>query len=167
MARITTDQISELLAQDKAGTTTRENLQAYLRNPKACLPKGDAPLPAPNLDGFFEVFEVKVGGHTIKCTWIPANYFASDPTNQEVMDETARRHFRCSSQEVASAVFDLKREEMTANPSVAIDGQVQTGAGGGQVVGCVCEGAGGRGLSLSDLQAYWSRRCRFLVVVSK
>jgi hypothetical protein len=31
--RITTDQVAELLAQDKAGRITRENFQAFLRNP--------------------------------------------------------------------------------------------------------------------------------------
>ncbi|NCO05162.1 MAG: hypothetical protein GW939_03370 [Candidatus Magasanikbacteria bacterium] len=33
-SRITTDQISELLAQDKSGRVTRELLQAFLRNPQ-------------------------------------------------------------------------------------------------------------------------------------
>ena len=33
MSRITTDQIAELLAQDKTGRVTRELLQAFLRNP--------------------------------------------------------------------------------------------------------------------------------------
>ncbi len=33
MSRITTDQITELLAQDKAGRVTRENLQEFLKNP--------------------------------------------------------------------------------------------------------------------------------------
>lgn len=33
MSRITTDQITELLSQDKAGRVTRENLQEFLKNP--------------------------------------------------------------------------------------------------------------------------------------
>ncbi|MFH1781091.1 MAG: hypothetical protein ABH835_00515 [Patescibacteria group bacterium] len=123
--------------------------------------------PQPDLDGLSEVFEVKVRGRTVKCAWIPRNYFSSDPTNQEVMDETSRRHLRCPSREIAVAAFDLKKREMAANPSVAIDGLVQTGADGNQIVGCVNERAIGRDLDLDGLQGYWYRSYRFLVVVSE
>jgi hypothetical protein len=34
MARITTDQVAELIAQDKAGRVTKENLQEFLKNPE-------------------------------------------------------------------------------------------------------------------------------------
>ena len=34
MSNITTDQVTELIAQDKSGRVTRELLQAFLRNPQ-------------------------------------------------------------------------------------------------------------------------------------
>lgn len=40
MSHITREQLSELLAQDKAGRVTRENLQAYLKNPDLVLEAG-------------------------------------------------------------------------------------------------------------------------------
>ncbi|MDP3970900.1 MAG: hypothetical protein Q8P90_04315 [bacterium] len=156
MSRTITDgQWRDFWAKVQAGAITQASFQAFLDSSGM-----------PNLEGLSKTFEVDVNGRTVTCAWIPANYFVKDSTNQEVIDEITSRHLRCPSRDVAVAAFDLKNFEMATNPSVAIDGVVQTDTYG-LIVGCVYEDRSGRHVHRFDLRRMWYRYNRFLVVVSE
>ncbi|PIW36789.1 MAG: hypothetical protein COW24_03435 [Candidatus Kerfeldbacteria bacterium CG15_BIG_FIL_POST_REV_8_21_14_020_45_12] len=121
----------------------------------------------PNLEGLSETFEVQVGDHRVTCAWILRDYFLRNPSTQEVIDEVVRRQLRCPSRAIAIAAFQAKKVEMDENPSVAIDGVVQTDADGYQFVGYVGGRRAGRSVGRDDLRHVWIGRYRFLVVVSE
>lgn len=156
---ITDGQWREFWTKVERGQINRASFQAFMDAPET--------FSTPNLEGLSETFEVTVEGRTVTCAWIPANYFADNPTNKRVIDEIKRRHLRCPSRQVAVAAFDRKKSEMATNPSVAIDGVVQTDAYGSGLVGYVDGGGGGRGSFFSGLHGRWDRNDRFLVVVSE
>lgn len=157
MKTISDGQWAEFWAKVQRGQITTATFQAFLDASAACA--------APNLDGLSETFEVVVDGRTVTCAWIPANHFAVDPSNQQVIDEITRRRLLCPSRDVAVAVFDLLKKEVATNHSIAIYGVVQSGTDGVKIVGYVRECSVGRSSGFSGLHSRGERLDRVLVVV--
>lgn len=109
-------------------------------------------------------FPVKPGKRIVKYVLLP---FAFDPTNREIIDDTARRNLTRPDRAVTETILDAHKAGCVEKPIVGVCGPVQS-AMVDFIVGYVREGAGGRRLSLGFLHSsYWSRHYRFVAVVSE
>lgn len=95
----------------------------------------------------------------------PPNYF-DNPSNEQVIDEIARRNMKNPDRAVTETVLDVLKDELAGNPTVGICG-IRSEADGDSAVGIVSGSARGRDLDIRALQSHWARLCQFIAVVSE
>lgn len=192
MAKPTVEQLAELHRQIEAGIVTRVSLQSFLEQGKP-----EESRPVPDTTGLEIVkirvngddprwskiepkryaycnenartgdFPIRPGKRMVKVALFPTNYFAGNPSNEEILAEIKRRNLRDPDRAITETLLDAKKGELADSPIVGVCGVVQSDAGGGSVVGCVSEDADGRDLHLNDLRSRWYRDCRIAAVVSE
>lgn len=191
MVKPTTEQLCELHRRIEAGIVTRASLQAFLEQGKPSLK------PVPDTSGLRIIkvmvkasdprwqridpkayaycnenartsdFPVHATDREVTVVIFPPNYFANDPSNEDVRAEIERRNLMHPDRAVTETVLDKLKDELAEEPLAGICGVVPSGTNGSSIVGCVLEDAGGRCLDLDGLQSRWRRYYRFAAVVSE
>lgn len=109
-------------------------------------------------------FPNRPGKRIVRYVLLP---FAFDPTNQQIIDDTARRNLTRPDRAITETILDARKAECVDKPIVGVSGVVQSDTNGHSVVGCVREDADGRDLVLDALRNYWGQDCQFVAVVSE
>lgn len=192
MAKPTVEQLCEFFRQIEAGIVTRVSLQDFLEQGEP-----EESRPVPNIEGLevFQIrlngsdrrwqridpkdyafceqtartgdFPVKPGERTVTVALFPANYFAGNPSNEEILAEIKRRNLHDPDRAVTETILDERKAELADSPIVGVCGVVQSDTDGYSLVGYVHEYADGRHLRLFDLRGRWDRDCRIAAVVSE
>lgn len=191
--RITTDQIGELVAQDKAGRVTRDDLDAFLKNPSrwrdAEIVVNTAPAGTKTENGF--TFKVDYGLTVVQMiaagrygwanddvTWdnfphdrtlnkikITAEliHFGRNMSTDAVLAELDRRGLRPATMAELLAFGASFPEEQRKLPIVEL-GSIWTLRCGYRLVGYLHGYGSERFLNLYDVEGGWYDRYRFLAV---
>jgi hypothetical protein len=179
MSEITVEQLGELIAQAKSGRVTRENLQAFLRNPNGSTQANIYPVAIDygksiekmvlagrydwkNDDINFKNFPVKGEGTVVNVN-LELVHFNKAVSSEDALSFLEANGMRPATVEELLAFGAAYPEIQREFPIICL-GSSWVYPGGGRRVPGLDGGGSERGLNLSWFDSGWDVDCRFLTV---